>query len=70
MSSDLQAFLDNGGYATLEDWAADSDFEYHDDTDTWHYRSDDYNYEMMPDPIDIEIAAYSAMEASGFEVDA
>lgn len=57
----IQAFLTNGGYESLEDWALDSDYTCEkDDEVEWSWFDEDGN------EVDIVAAIYGAMEASGF----
>ncbi len=55
---DPAAFLADGGYDTIEDWARDSNFEERDGE--WHY-DDDF---QPAGPVDIEGALHGAMEAA------
>lgn len=60
----IAAFLADGGYLSVQDWALDSDFRYSDVSGEW-YSLDDLG--PWSAPVDIYGAIEGAIEASGFE---
>jgi hypothetical protein len=59
----IQAFIEDGGYASVEEWAQDSDFRYVEESGEW-YSADDNG--PWASPVDIYGAIEGAIEASGF----
>lgn len=52
---DIDKYLRDNDYASVEEWALDSDYRYDKNTDTWF---DEENY-----PVDIEEKLWYAIEA-------
>ena len=66
----IQAFLEDGGYETVEEWAEDSDFYQEPESGDW-YVADEYfdrdGRKPEPNPVNIYGAIEGAIEASEFE---
>lgn len=65
LDPEIRAFLDDGDYATLDEWMADSDYVLTDDGD-WAYPDDYADDDVAGYPVDAIGTIEGAMEASGW----